>query len=207
MKISKSFGCKVFWVANKMLWPCINQCLTVTLNTSPILCRAGEERLSGCHWRAEKTQLGVKSVKTKTKQKMGCGKKRQEIIVVMSKRRLYAGEWLIRAPAILSLPLSYVQIFLDAAMQIGIFIGCILSNRSLLTFREGTFFLFTSVLNINILWVLSGCMIEYVLPPQNEVLVFGVNLDMSYFFRPSRLQGKFREEEEQDAFLSVACQD
>lgn len=207
MKISKSFGCKVFWVANKMLWPCINQCLTVTLNTSPILCRAGEERLSGCHWRAEKTQLGVKSVKTKTKQKMGCGKKRQEIIVVMSKRRLYAGEWLIRAPAILSLPLSYIQIFLDAAMQIGIFIGCILSNRSLLTFREGTFFLFTSVLNINILWVLSGCMIEYVLPPQNEVLVFGVNLDMSYFFRPSRLQGKFREEEEQDAFLSVACQD
>lgn len=138
---------------------------------------------------------------------MECGKKRQEIIVVMSKRRLYAGEWLIRAPAILSLPLSYIQIFLDAAMQIGIFIGCILSNRSLLTFREGTFFLFTSVLNINILWVLSGCMIEYVLPPQNEVLVFGVNLDMSYFFRPSRLQGKFREEEEQDAFLSVACQD
>lgn len=71
---------------------------------------------------------------------MECGKKRQEIIVVMSKRRLYAGEWLIRAPAILSLPLSYIQIFLDAAMQIGIFIGCILSNRSLLTFREGTFF-------------------------------------------------------------------
>lgn len=133
---------KVFWVANKMLWPCINQCLTVTLNTSPILCRAGEERLSGCHWRAEKTQLGVKSVKTKTKQKLGCGKKRQKIIVVMSKRRLYAGEWLIRAPAILSLPLSYIQIFLDAAMQIGIFIGCILSNRSLLTFREGTFFSF-----------------------------------------------------------------
>lgn len=187
-----------------MLWPCINQCLTVTLNTSPILCRAGEERLSGCHWRAEKTQLGVKSVKTKTKQKMGCGKKRQEIIVVMSKRRLYAGEWLIRAPAILSLPLSYIQIFLDAAMQIGIFIGCILSNRSL---EKALFFLFTSVLNINILWVLSGCMIEYVLPPQNEVLVFGVNLDMSYFFRPSRLQGKFREEEEQDAFSSVACQD